>query len=358
MSTESQPSQAINYMDLTDVRKEYLFKLPNFLEDAITPHLVNPKDIIMIRLIFNITVTILPSAILLFYLRDPPFLLGIIHLAMILVVYLQRFVLTLHFASHKSLFASPVFDLYVQYVISPFFGIPSGTYRSHHVVMHHIENNVFPYDVSSTMIYQRDNFYHFLCYWFRYLVAIWFQLPYYAWRRQRYELCLHTIAWTTSYWVVVTTLYSFAPAATMYVLILPFIIASFLLMFGNWSQHIFVDPARYDDSYALTYNLINTDMNKLTYNDGYHIVHHLYSQLHWSELPTYFLKHKAKFETNNSLTFEGLEYLQIGIYVFFGLYDRLAKHYVHLGSPETKKSNEDVIKLLKSWLVPIEPKEE
>jgi len=355
MSTESQP---INHMDLTDIRKEYLFKLPKFIEDAITLHLVNPKDIVMIRLIFNITVTIFPSAILLFWLRNPPFILGVIHLAMILVLYMQRFVLTLHFASHKALFASPVFDLYVQYVISPFFGIPSGTYRSHHVVMHHIENNVFPYDVSSTMIYQRDNFFHFLCYWFRYVFAIWFQLPYYAWKRQRYELSLHTIAWTSAFLVSVTTLYQFAPGATLYVFILPFFVASFLLMLGNWSQHIFVDPSRYSDSYALTYNIINSEMNKLTYNDGYHIVHHLYSQLHWSELPKYFLKNQAKFETNNSLTFEGVEYLEIGIYVFFGMYDRLVKHYVHLGEPGTKKSKEEVITLLKSWLVPIEPKEE
>lgn len=356
MSAEK--SQQINYLDLTEDRSEYLFKLPKFLEEQITPHLLNPKDIVMVHLVYNISVTILPAAVFMFWLRNPPFILGFLYVLMVLALYLQRFVLTLHFASHKGIFASPYFDLYLSYVISPFFGIPSGTYRSHHVVMHHIENNVFPYDVSSTMSYQRDNVFHFLCYWFRYVFAIWFQLPYYAWRRQRYELSIRTIAWCSVYLVSVTVLYNIAPGATLYVFILPFIISSFLLMFGNWCQHIFVDPSRYDDSYALTYNIINSYMNKLTYNDGYHIVHHVHSTLHWSELPTWFLKNRNRFEDKGSLTFEGVEYLQIGFYVFLGLYDKLLEHYVHLGNPETKKSKEEMKKLLKSWLVPISPKEQ
>jgi len=354
----SDNNKPINYMDLTEDRKEYLFKLPQAIEDKIIPQLVNPKDIVMIRLIFNISVTIIPSAALLFWYRNPPVVLGVLHMFMILVLYLQRFVLTLHFASHKSLFNSHLFDLYLQYVISPFFGIPSGTYRSHHVVMHHIENNVFPYDVSSTMTYQRDNIFHFLCYWFRYVSAIWIQLPYYAWKRQRYDLSLHTVAWCSAYIVSVSTLYQFAPGATLFVFILPFIIVSFLLMFGNWCQHIFVDPERYNDSYAITYNIINSEMNKLTYNDGYHIVHHLYSQLHWSELPNYFLKNQGKFLDNRSLTFEKVEYLEIGLYVFMGWYDKLYSYYVHLEKGDQKKqSKEEFIRMIKQWLTPITPKE-
>jgi fatty acid desaturase len=160
-----------------------------------------------------------------------------------------------------------------------------------------------------------------------------------------------------AYLCSVNALYHFAPGATLYVFILPFIIISFLLMFGNWCQHIFVDPSRYDNSYALTYNIINSDMNKLTYNDGYHIVHHLHSQLHWSELPNYFIQKQDKFLENRSLTFEGVEYLEIGLYVFMGWYDNLWKHYVQLEKDDNKKiTKEQFIEMIKNWLTPIQPK--
>jgi len=343
----------VNYIDLTGNRQEYLFKMPSVLESLVLPQLINPADIVMIHLLYNITITVFPSAILLFALRTPPMWLGVLHIVMVLVLYFQRFVLTLHFASHKHVFKSKGFDYFLQYVVCPFFGLASGAYRSHHVVMHHVENNIFPYDVSSTMQYQRDNPLHFLCYWFRYMFAIWFQLPYYAYRRQRYSLFTHIVFWCTLYLLGVTLLFRISPGPTTYVFILPFVISSFLLMLGNWCQHIFIDPKRYSSSYALTYNLINTPMNKLTYNDGYHIVHHLYSQKHWSELPNYFLENQQKFVDNNSLTFEGLEYLQIGFFVFFGKYERLAQHYVHLGG--RRKSDEELIIQLKGWLVPIQP---
>jgi len=210
-----------------------------------------------------------------------------------------------------------------------------------------------PYDVSSTMIYQRNSVFHFLCYWFRFTFAIWFQLPYYAWRRRRYNLLIKNAVAQNTFLIMLYFLYQWKPVATFYIFIAPFFVTSILLMLGNWCQHILVDPKRYDDSYALTYNLINTPMNKLTYNDGYHIVHHLQSQLHWSKLPEYFLKNKDKFIQNNSLTFKELDYLGIGILLFTGRYEELAKYYVHLGPPETRKSDKELAEQFKEWLKPI-----
>jgi hypothetical protein len=51
-----------------------------------------------------------------------------------------------------------------------------------------------------------------------------------------------------------------------------------------------VDPDRPDDDYALTYNCLACPDNAKTYNDGFHIVHHANSQLHWSQLPARFLE--------------------------------------------------------------------
>ena len=67
--------------------------------------------------------------------------------------------------------------------------------------------------------------------------------------------------------------------ATTWVFVLPFWVSSLALMFGNWSQHIFIDPGAPRSSYRLTYNCINCPDNRRTYNDGFHIVHHLNSQV-------------------------------------------------------------------------------
>lgn len=47
-------------------------------------------------------------------------------------------------------------------MLAPLFGLPSGLYNLHHVVMHHVEGNASAHDLSSTEPYQRDNFLHFL----------------------------------------------------------------------------------------------------------------------------------------------------------------------------------------------------
>lgn len=47
------------------------------------------------------------------------------------------------------------------YFLAPLFGLPSGAYRLHHVVMHHIEDNAAGWDLSATEGFQRDSLAHF-----------------------------------------------------------------------------------------------------------------------------------------------------------------------------------------------------
>lgn len=46
--------------------------------------------------------------------------------------------------------------------LAPLYGVPSGLYSLHHMVMHHAEGNRAAYDLSSTEPYQRDNLLHFM----------------------------------------------------------------------------------------------------------------------------------------------------------------------------------------------------
>lgn len=55
-----------------------------------------------------------------------------------------------------------VFNWCVSLLLAPLFGLPSGLYNLHHVLMHHVEGNDAAWDLSSTEPYQRDNFIQFL----------------------------------------------------------------------------------------------------------------------------------------------------------------------------------------------------
>jgi len=183
----------INTFDIESPRKEYLFEMPSPLLNILEPKLDDKRDVIMLHLLWNISVTTLPFALFLYFGPVQSHLLGFTYLLLNYVVYMRRFTLTLHYSSHRRLYKkewsfSGILNAYPSYVLCPIYGLPSGQYYLHHVIMHHVENNVFPYDISSTMTYQRDSPFHFFCYWMRFVFGLWVQLPYYAFIRKRYSL--------------------------------------------------------------------------------------------------------------------------------------------------------------------------
>lgn len=114
--------------------------------------------------------------------------------------------------------------------------------------------------------------------------------------------------------VVILRLWACNATATLWVLVLPFAVSSLALSFGNWygnsvqeegvylsmralcrschphprSQHIFIDPSAPRSDYHLTYNCVGCQDNQRTFNDGYHVVHHVNSKIHWADMPAQF----------------------------------------------------------------------
>ena len=97
------------------------------------------------------------------------------------------------------------------------YGIPCLCYRLHHIVIHHAEDNVYPHDVSSTEPYQRDNVLHFLQYWMRFLFASCVELPYYCWKKGRYDLLPSAAAAVPLYIGAMYCLHARFPVQTLWV---------------------------------------------------------------------------------------------------------------------------------------------
>ena len=229
--------------DITGVRREAFLRLPKGLEDVLVKTLLkDPRDAIMISLILNILFTIVPLSILLFL--YPSHWLGATTLAFKFFMWIQRFILMMHYSEHRPLFKQPYHSVgkyLLNFAVCPFLGIPPGFYRLHHVVMHHIENNVFDEDLSSTEPYQRDNFLHFLIYFFRYWTHL-FLLPVYAIRKERHELAAQAFFGSSVWFSAIFLGMKWYPIFTLYTLVIPALISGGALMFGNFSQHIFVHP--------------------------------------------------------------------------------------------------------------------
>ena len=80
---------------------------------------------------------------------------------------------------------------------------------------------------------------------------------------------------------------------------------------GNFAQHMFIDPKRRFDNFGLAFNFVNHWGNQRTFNDGYHIIHHMNSLLHWSKIPQWFEDHIELFAIRESIVFNGVDTMEV-----------------------------------------------
>lgn len=224
--------------------------------------------------------------------------------------------------------------------------------------MHHIGNNVLGDDLSATEHYQRDNFFQWLGYSARHFQSP-LTLPLYALGKRRYDMVatslVGAILWHGSIYVVWSQNTPFA----LYALVLPYIITGNMMMFGNFSQHIFVDPKvatmtdkhGYKFNSAITYQSINHIDNLVAFNDGYHVTHHVNSRIHWTRHVEHFLTNLEKYAENDTLVFDGLGFFDIGLFTMIGRLDILADHLVQF--TKEKKKKEEIIAELQRRLKPV-----
>ena len=141
--------------DISANRREAFIRLPKSIEDTLVKtFLQDPRDAIMISVTLNIILTVGPLTALLWY--RPFHLLGFCLAFLKTFMWLQRFMLMMHYSEHRRLFKDPYHSVgkhMMNFFMSPFMGLAPGAYRLHHVIMHHVENNYFEQDLSSTEPY-------------------------------------------------------------------------------------------------------------------------------------------------------------------------------------------------------------
>ena len=92
--------------DIEGTRKEAFVRLPCFAEDWLVQNMLeDPRDAVMASLIVNILCTTVPLTVLLWH--RPSHLLGACSMGFSLFMYMQRFILMMHYAEHRKLFKKP-----------------------------------------------------------------------------------------------------------------------------------------------------------------------------------------------------------------------------------------------------------
>ena len=261
-------------------------------------------------------------------------------------VYKGSFGLMMHCTSHRKWFKKEyeVFNYYLPWVLGPFFGQTPETYYSHHIGMHHPENNM-PDDGSSTMHYQRDNVFSFLAYFLHFLFIGLVELINYFRVRNRKKLMYKVIRGEFSFFLFCAGLSLVNFWATFMVFMFPFLVSRFIMMVGNFTQHTFVDKDDPDNAYKNSVTCINVKYNHKCWNDGYHISHHIEPTMHYTDHPGYFLNTLDEYEKNKALVFEGIGFLTIFILVQSHSWKTLTKYLVNING--MFKDEEEAIALMK-----------
>lgn len=329
--------------DYSDQNRHY-----SALDKFFIKYLYDPRDLPFIYHMIRTSLTFVPLAIAAFLVDNTSWIWWCIFAVYGggLIFFAGPFILMMHNTSHRPFFKSEykIWNRFIPWILCPFMGQSPDTYFSHHIGMHHAENNM-EHDLSSTMKYQRDSFKDFMKYFTGFLFKGVIELVEYLKNTRKHLLRRRAIKGELFFLGISIVLLFINFRATMLVFVIPMIIVRFSMMMGNWAQHAFIDQDSPDNNYQNSITCINSVYNRRCYNDGYHIGHHLRPNLHWTEMPIDFEENISKYAKHKAIVFEKIDYFQIWLYLMLKKYDWLAHNIVNVG--DNFSSKEDAISLMK-----------
>ena len=326
--------------------------------DRLWLRIMNDKrDLPFIYLLTTIHLTVLSVAVLLFtgVLQGWVWwLLAVPYFYVSQLYFKGRFGLMFHCLCHRKCFKKPWQWIhgYITWIVCPLFGHAPEGYFSHHMGMHHVENNMED-DTSSTMAYQRDSLKDFLAYFFKFLLVGVKDTILYLYHRKRKKLYQRLTAGEYLYFAFCIIMCFVNLKATLVVFVIPLLFARLVMMLGNWTQHSFIDISNPGNLYTNSINCINTKYNHTCFNDGYHIIHHLRPGMHYTDMPAELIRRKDDFAKNKAIVFDGIHYLHIFLFLLTKKYDKLADNLVNIDN--TFSSREQAIALMKERTKKIYP---
>lgn len=306
------------------------------------------RDLVFVKLTLKIALILVPLAVLM-YLPVPNYIWWA---AAVLYFYFNNFAfkgpfgLMLHCTSHRPWFKAKYdyLNKVLPWALGPFFGQTPETYFSHHLGMHHVENNTRE-DLSTTMHYQRDNFGDFMKYFAEFFFIGLIQLVGYFHRKNLKTLRNKVLYGEFAFYILCIGLSFVSWQATLAVFVVPFVISRFIMMVGNFTQHAFLDGQDPGNNYTNSVSCVNTKYNVKCWNDGYHISHHIRPSMHYTQHPEHFRSNLEEYAEQKALVFEGIHFLHIFFYLMKKDYEKLADHLVNINGMFA--SREEAIALMK-----------
>lgn len=314
-------------------RKEVIWGAPFISDKTLSSMIYDPRDVPVARCVIDMFALWVIPGMMSFLFHVPTAIYAGFLLAR--VGYLLRYMGTIHVTTHRWLFKNRWLRNY-EPITSCFFGIPSGVYYAHHMKMHHGGNNVYyDDDLSSTMLCQRDSIKGLL----KYLWFVWFgQLPFlpvYLWKHSTMRDFLYFVFCLSGYAGCMKALWGFNAHATLWVFLMPLAVFPFLIFTGNYAQHLLLNPELYDHGLGNTINCLG-EINSYSFNDSYHVNHHMNPGLHWSLHPEFYEQQLETFAEHDTLVFKDVGgHVEVLYYILTGNFKFLYDHWVVMGTPRT-----------------------
>lgn len=210
-----------------------------------------------------------------------------------------------------------------------FYGSIPLHYRTAHVKIHHRWHNDVD-DVHTNMDLDRTQFSSYIIYLPRFLFYWSGISPLVLFLKRREYRYASEIAMGMTYYYGVGALlwifvdWKFCCAYWLY----PFFETVAILGMISYIWHAFVDPRDPTNQYVNSVTILKGGDN--IWNEDYHVVHHHAPHVHWTQAPAHFEQEKEKYAAVKATIFENCEEGLLIYWMFSGLWDDLAEHFVDL----------------------------